>query len=85
MTNERKRGGWSNPASAENGRKATRGGRPPTSATIRNGDGLMLSHVSPDGTADLGHGRVIISAIGRSRLIVVCLPDGSEIRILQPK
>ena len=57
-------------------------GRPATKATIREGTGLMLSHVYPDGTADLGRGVASIEAVGRSRLIKIPQKDGSEIRIL---
>lgn len=57
-------------------------GRPATKAVIKEGAGLMLSHVYPDGTADLGHGRATIEAVGRSRLIKIPQADGSEIRIL---
>lgn len=82
---QHKRGGWSNPASAENGRKSTGGGRPPTKAVIHDGDGLMLSHVTVDGTADLGRGRAVVERVGRGRLIKVAQEDGSEIRILVVK
>lgn len=51
-------------------------------ATIREGDGLMLSQVYADGTADLGRGRVAVEKIGRDRVIKVAQADGSEIRIL---
>lgn len=57
-------------------------GRPATKATIKNGSGLMLTHVYPNGTADLGRGIATIEAKGRSRLIKIPQEDGSEIRIL---
>lgn len=57
-------------------------GRKPTKAVIKSGAGLMLSHVYPDGTADLGSGTAVIETIGRSRLIKIAQSDGSEIRIL---
>lgn len=57
-------------------------GRPAIKATIREGDGLMLSHVAVDGTADLGRGRATIEKIGNARIVKVALGDGSEIRIL---
>jgi hypothetical protein len=56
-----------------------------TKATITDGDGLMLSHVSALGTADLGGGRATIEKIGNSRLIKIAQADGSEIRILVVK
>ena len=57
-------------------------GRPVTKATIQQGAGLMLTHVYPNGTADLGSGRAVIEPIGRSRLVKIPQADGSEIRIL---
>lgn len=57
-------------------------GRAATKATIRAGAGLFLSHVLPDGTADLGRGRASITALGHDRLITIPQDDGSEIRIL---
>lgn len=57
-------------------------GRPPTTATIAAGDGLLISHVLPDGTADLGRGRATIAHLGRDRLITILQEDGSEIRIV---
>lgn len=57
-------------------------GRPATKATIKNGVGLMLTHVYSDGAADIGRGVATIEAIGRSRLIKIPQDDGSEIRIL---
>lgn len=57
-------------------------GRPVVKATIKEGAGLFLSHVLPDGTADLGRGRASIRALGRDRLITIPQDDGSEIRIL---
>lgn len=57
-------------------------GRPVTKATIKNGSGLMLTHVYPEGTADLGSGVATIEPVGRSRLIKIPQKDGSEIRIL---
>ena len=57
-------------------------GRKPTKAVIKEGSGLMLSQVYPDGTADLGSGIAVIEAVGRSRLIKIPQPDGSEIRIM---
>jgi hypothetical protein len=57
-------------------------GRAATKATIREGTGLLLSHVLPDGTADLGRGRAVVKALGRDRLITLPQDDGSEIRIL---
>lgn len=65
--------------------RAPGAGRPPVKVTIRSGDGVMLSHVTPDGTADLGHGRAAVEALGRSRLIKIAQDDGSEIRILIPR
>lgn len=62
--------------------RAPGAGRPVKKAIIQEGDGLMLSHVLPDGVADLGRGRATIEKIGRSRLIRVQQNDGSEIRIL---
>ena len=86
MSEQRKRGGWSNPASAENGRKATGGGRPPTRAVILAGDGVLVSQVYPGGGyVDLGRGKVTIEGRGRSRIVVVPQDDGSEIRILIPR
>lgn len=60
-------------------------GRPIVKATIHTGDGLMLSHVAADGTADLGHGRAVVEKIGNGRLIKVPLANGAEIRILLVK
>ena len=62
--------------------RAPGAGRPVTQATIKDGAGLMLTHVFPEGTADLGHGRATIERIGNSRLIKIPQADGSEIRIL---
>lgn len=42
MSNEQKRGGWNNPASADNGRKATGGGRPRVKAEFRRGEQLVV-------------------------------------------
>jgi hypothetical protein len=60
-------------------------GRPATKAVIENGSGLMLTHVYPEGTADLGKGIASIESVGRSRLIKIPQSDGSEIRILLVK
>lgn len=60
-------------------------GRPITKAVIHKGDGLMLTHVYPEGTADLGHGTVTIESVGHSRLIKILQADGSEIRIMLVK
>lgn len=82
---QKPRGGWSNPASAENGRKSKAGGRPITTAKIHKGDGLMVGQVYPDGGyVDLGRGKVRIEARGLSRIIIIEQSDGSEIRILRP-
>lgn len=79
---KKKRGGWENPSSAANGES---GGRPPTQAIIRDGDGLMLSQVYADGSfADLGRGKVTIRKRGHGRMIVIAQEDGSEIRIIRP-
>lgn len=82
MGNERKRGGWTNPAAAANGKA---GGRPATSVTLRTGDGVMMAHVYPDGAEDLGRGTVTIESVGRSRIVRIAQADGSEIRILIPR
>lgn len=60
-------------------------GRPAVKATIRTGDGLMLTQVYPDGVVDLGRGAVIVEGRGHSRVIRIPQPDGSEIRILLPR
>lgn len=60
-------------------------GRPVVKATIQNGDGLMMTLVTPEGTADLGHGIAEIDKLGRSRIIKVKLVNGDEIRILVVK
>lgn len=60
-------------------------GRPVSRAIINDGDGLLLSHVYADGTADLGHGRATVEKRGHSRLVRIILLDGSEIRILLAK
>ena len=83
MNGERRRGGWSNPASADNGLKAKGQGRPVTKAIIRDGDGIMISRVFSDGGyADYGKGIARIEGRGHSRIIVIPQDDGSEIRIL---
>jgi len=79
---DKKRGGWVNPASADNGRIATGGGRPPVKAEVRAGDDVFVSHVNAEGWADLGRGAAAVRKIGRDRLIVLAQPDGSEVRIL---
>jgi hypothetical protein len=88
VSGEKRRGGWSNPASAANGRKAADSpdsGRPPTKAEIREGDGILLSQVYADGGfVDLGRGTARIERRGRSRIVVVPQADGSEIRIVIP-
>ena len=66
--------------SAANGRKS--GGAPVVKATIRDGDGLMISQVYAGGTADLGRGRATIEKIGHDRIVKLVQADGSEIRIL---
>lgn len=76
------RGGWTNPASAANAENA---GRKPTQATIKTGDGIFLTHILPDGVADLGRGTAIIEGRGRSRVIRLIQDDGSEIRIIVVK
>lgn len=70
---------------ALNGGARPGAGRPAVKAEIREGDGVMLTHVTPNGVADLGHGRATVEAHGRSRLIKIPQPDGSEIRILIPR
>ncbi len=62
--------------------RAPGAGRPVAKAVIKQGDGLFINHVFPNGTADLGRGRVTIERLGNDRLIKVPQPDGSEIRIL---
>lgn len=57
-------------------------GRNVSKAVIHTGDNLMISHVYPDGMADLGRGQAKVTRIGNSRLITVPQADGSEIRIL---
>lgn len=44
MSNDKKRGGWRNPASAANGllKREHRGGRPRTTFTVRLGDTLVV-------------------------------------------
>jgi len=79
---DKKRGGWVNPASADNGRIATGGGRPPVKAEVRAGDSVLITHVNADSWADLGGGAATVRKIGRDRLIVLAQPDGSEVRIL---
>lgn len=86
MSEPKKRGGWRNPAAAENGRKATGGGRPPTRAVINTGDGVLVSQVYPDGGyVDLGRGKVAIEGRGRSRIVLIPQDDGSVIRIVIPR
>lgn len=68
-----------NPASAENGK---RGGRPATRAVVANGSAVMVSHVTADGTANLGRGYAQVTKIGAGRLITIPQDDGSEIRIV---
>ena len=88
MTEPKKRGGWSNPASAANGAKSAESdasGRPPTQAIIRDGDGIMISQVYADGSyVDLGRGKVTIRKRGHGRVIAIAQEDGSEIRIIRP-
>lgn len=60
-------------------------GRPVVKATINTGDGLMISQVYADGTADIGRGTAEIEKLGNSRLIKIPQTDGSEIRILLVK
>lgn len=79
---KKKSGGWKNLASAANGLLATEQGRRPVKAEAREGDGVMISHVFPDGTADLGRGVARIRKVGNGRIIVLPQDDGSEIRIL---
>lgn len=57
-------------------------GRPPKSATIREGAPLMISQIYPDGTANLGSGKATIRRQGQSRIVAIPQEDGSEIRIL---
>jgi hypothetical protein len=42
----KRRGGWRNPASAENGRKSTGGGRPRVRAEFRRGETLIVERQS---------------------------------------
>lgn len=62
--------------------RAPGAGRPPKSATIREGAPLMISQVYPDGMADLGRGKAEIRRQGQSRIVAIPQDDGSEIRIL---
>lgn len=72
-------------ARAANGGPRPGAGRPMVRAVIREGDGLMISQVWPDGGyADVGRGQVRIEGRGHARTIVVTQADGSEIRILKP-
>ncbi len=83
-----KRGGSAPGSRPNNGggrpkvRADDRRGRPVSKATIREGAGLFITQVCPDGTADLGRGRVVVEAHGRDRIIKIPQVDGSEIRIL---
>lgn len=88
MAEQRKRGGWSNPAAAENGKH---GGRPPVKpkALIEAGTPVMVSQVWPasaahpeGGYTDLGKGAARVEARGRDRLVILEQADGSELRIL---
>lgn len=81
MADDRKprRAGWRNPASASNGKA---GGRPARGTRLETGDQLLVSHVTPDGTVDLGRGTVAVEGTARTRMIVVTLPDGTELRLL---
>lgn len=62
--------------------RAPGAGRPVAKATIKQGAGLFVTQVYPDGTADLGRGRATIERLGNDRLIKIPQTDGSEIRIL---
>jgi hypothetical protein len=71
---------------ASNGGARPGAGRLPVRAEIREGDGVMVSQVYPDGGyVDLGRGKAQITRHGHSRLIVLPQPDGTEIRILIPR
>ena len=78
---ERKRGGWTNPASADNGRKATGGGRPPQSTKLRIGDHVAVSERTADGVTPRVTGRV--TAIDRKlpRGVTITMDDGGELRL----
>jgi hypothetical protein len=57
-------------------------GRPPQSATIRNGAPIRVLQGFPDGgVADLGAGVAEIVRQGQSRIILLPQDDGSIIRI----
>ena len=74
-----------NDGRASNGGARPGAGRPVVKATIRDGDGLMISQVYPDGGyVDLGRGKVRVEKRGNARIIIIAQPDGSEIRILKP-
>lgn len=53
----KRRGGWSNPASADNGRKATGGGRPRVKAEFRRGEQLVVERQPPAPTPEHPMGR----------------------------
>ena len=74
MNERKRRGGWRNPASAENGRKATGGGRPPLKLTIRQGVRVALR----DGDTPLEGGTVSEVAHGS---VVVTMDDGRLVRL----
>lgn len=71
---------------ASNGGAREGAGRPPARAEIREGDGVMVSQVYPDGGyVDLGRGKAQITKRGHSRLVILPQTDGTEIRILIPR
>lgn len=57
--NDKKRGGWSNPASAANGKAG--GGRPSTRSILRRGDAVVV-HRAPIGDIAPEEAGVVLSA-----------------------
>lgn len=82
MSESKKRGGWKNPAAAANGRKAQHGGRPAKGTRIEAGAPVHVSHHVEAGAVVMGQGTVRIEGSAMSRLVVVDLPDGTELRLL---
>ena len=71
------------PGTKEHSGGARKGaGRKVGRAMIRAGQGVSITHVYPDGTANLGRGRAVIEGIGNDRIVKLPQDDGSEIRIL---
>lgn len=74
-----KRGGWHNPASAENGRKATGGGRPRIVAEFRQSETLIIKRQPLTVTPETPMGRSEIGTVLSVSTDEIGIQIGSDI------